>query len=218
MNWMDATRSKPANGRPVIVRRGNGETRIAAWKPNPSSVNWMCLLSGATFYDVTHWASLPVIMEPNIGGMTRVRALERDDIPAVFLDHYTFERVRGQEPYSLVGTVPTARANAWAKGMAERAGGLPLPEQTTGEQQTGNTMTTYLSAWSHRYSPNSPMNNFNEATEEHPLQLLRERRILDVGEDWVLLWFCEVDPAAFNGYYGRCATENEGEMLGDDGR
>ncbi len=141
-NWMDATRSKPVEDRPVIVRRDNGETRIAAWRMTTlDELCWLCCYTSAVLSTVMHWASLPVILGPDIGGMTVVTAAERDDIPAAFLDHYTFRC----ESYSWVGVVPTVRANAWAKGMAERAGDSPPSDQVTGEQQRGDA-TNWMNA------------------------------------------------------------------------
>ena len=68
-------------------------------------------------------------------------------------------------------------------------------------------MILYVSTW---VRPGSGFRN--HVGRDHPLEELRTRSTLFSEEDWVLLWFTEVDGTAFDGYYRWCAEENGGEL------
>lgn len=74
----------------------------------------------------------------------------------------------------------------------------------------------YISSWATNGSAGLTWHNY--VTEEHPLELLKERSMECPSDGWVLLWYERIiDGKIYDEYYKECAELNGGElMFGED--
>ena len=70
----------------------------------------------------------------------------------------------------------------------------------------------YISAWATNGTAGQTWHN--NVTEEHPLELLKERCVEFPDDGWVLLWYERIiDGKSYDKYYQKCAEDNGGELM-----